>query len=122
VLKQGSIVLAQVSDPQGGNSKARPVVIVTPTNEINAQSSLVGVAITGAFSDPLADDEVAIPYHPAGTARTGLRKPCVAKCSWMVIVEPSAVLEQKGFLSTERLVTILTKIASLQTKSESGEE
>jgi len=122
VLKQGSIISARVSDLQGGNPKTRPVVVVTPTSEISPQGLFVGVAITGTFSDPLADDEVALPFHPAGTASSGLRKPCVAKCSWMVPLRVTDVIDQKGFLTTERLAAILTRISSLELKAKDEQE
>lgn len=110
MLKQGSVIRAWIEDPQGGNPKPRPLVVVTPTDDIRQSAVLVAVAITGRFSDPLADDEVPLPYHPAGKANSGLRKPCVAKCSWMAITRLEDVLEVKGFLNTERLTVILQKI------------
>lgn len=113
MLRQGSIVRASVNDPQGGNAKLRPLVVLTPTSEIADDALVVAAAITSQFSDPLAEDEVALPYHPAGRASTGLTKPCVAKCSWLVAIRPADVIEQRGFLSTERLTTILTAIAKL---------
>jgi mRNA-degrading endonuclease toxin of MazEF toxin-antitoxin module len=118
MLKQGSIVRARVVDPQGGNSKLRPLVIVSPTSDINSKETLVAVAITGRFSDPLADDEVALPYHPAGSAASGLRKPCVAKCAWLVELNQADVVEQKGHLSNERLRAILQRITELGSRSD----
>jgi mRNA-degrading endonuclease toxin of MazEF toxin-antitoxin module len=117
MLKQGSIVRARVVDPQGGNAKIRPLVIVSPTTEINSKQTLVAVAITGRFADPLAADEVALPYHPSGIATSGLRKPCVAKCAWLVELESEDVVERKGFLSNERLSAILQRISELGSRS-----
>jgi hypothetical protein len=122
MLKQGSIVLAWVNDPQGRNPKARPLVVITPTNEILTSKLLVAVAVTGQFSDPLADDEVALPYHPAGRASSGLRKPCVAKCSWLLPIRSEDVLERKGFLTSERVVAILSAVARLQVPPQDAAE
>ena len=65
-LVQGQIVQAEVCDPEGGNRKRRPLVIVTATSEISDQEPLVAVAVTSRFREPLQDDEVLLPWHPAG--------------------------------------------------------
>jgi len=111
MLRQGAVIVAWVSDPQGQNPKARPLVVLTPTKEIEASNLIVAVAVTGQFGDPLGPDEVALPYHPGGRAGTGLRKPCVAKCSWLVRIQPADVKERKGFIPSERLVAILNSVA-----------
>ena len=80
---QGSIVRAQVTDPQGGNPKQRPLVVVTTSSEIDLDGELVAVAITGELATPLSDDEVLLQWHPLGRCRTRLKKPSVAKCSWL---------------------------------------
>jgi mRNA-degrading endonuclease toxin of MazEF toxin-antitoxin module len=113
VLKQGSIVQARVYDPQGQNPKVRPLVVITPTPEIGAAAQFVAVAISGRFSTPLADDEVPLPYHPAGKANSGLRKPCVAKCSWLVTLAQADVVAEKGFLTAERLDAVLRAVGRL---------
>jgi hypothetical protein len=118
MLRQGSIVQALVCDPQGRNPKVRPLVVITPTSEILASKLLVGVAITGQFSNPLCRDEVALPYHPGGRASSGLRKPSVAKCTWLVTVRPEDIAEHKGFLSAERLLAVLSAVQSLEDKTE----
>jgi hypothetical protein len=114
MLRQGSVVRARILDPLGDNPKVRPLVIVTQTHEISPNQPLVAVAITGRFSNPLAADEVPLPHHPAGSAKTGLRKPCVAKCSWVVSLRPEDILEQKGFITTDKLTAILKRINQLQ--------
>jgi hypothetical protein len=120
MLKQGSIVRARVADPRGGNEKVRPLVVITPTREISANEPLLGVAITGSFSDPLKGDEVPLPYHPSGATNSSLRKPCVAKCSWLAELNLSDVIEIKGFISNERLIGVLNTIASLE--KEAGDD
>jgi mRNA-degrading endonuclease toxin of MazEF toxin-antitoxin module len=114
MLRQGSVVLASVTDPQGHNPKVRPLVVLTPTPEIAASNALVAVAITGQFANPLAPDEIALPYHPGGRAGTGLRKPCVAKCSSLVTIQSVDVLELKGFVPNERLAAILNSVGRLE--------
>jgi mRNA-degrading endonuclease toxin of MazEF toxin-antitoxin module len=108
--------------PTGSESKARPLLVVSSDAEIAAGSKLICVAITGQFREPLADDEVALPFHPAGAASSGLTKPSVAKCSWAVTIDKSNVMEHKGFVSKERLTAVLLTIAELERrrKQQSG--
>lgn len=113
MLQQGSVIRALVPDPRGQNPKWRPLVVLTPTAEIENAETIVAVAITGVYSDPLASDEVPLPYHPQGKARTGLRKPCVAKCSWLVTILKTNILDVRGFLSNERLSVLLLKVSEL---------
>jgi hypothetical protein len=70
----------------------------------------VAVAITGRFSEPLAADEVTLPFHPRGRANSGLRKPCVAKCSWLETIEVNHVIEPMGFVSASIMRAILERI------------
>ena len=116
MLRQGSIVRAWVSDPQGRNPKLRPLVVITPSQDIPGCKVLVGAPITGQFSIPVAKDEIALPYHPGGRASSALRKPCVAKCSWLVTLRPEDIAEQKGFLSSERLLSVPKAVADLEGK------
>jgi hypothetical protein len=84
--EQGGIVIARVLDPQKRNSKSRPVVIVTPTDQIKPTAPFYGVAITGQLPRPITDDFVLIPYHRDGHVRTGLKKRSAAKCDWLAHV------------------------------------
>lgn len=112
-LAQGQIVQAEVADPQGGNRKFRPLVIVTATSELSDQEPLVAVAITTRFGAPLQDDEVLLPWHPAGIVRTKLRKPCVAKCRWLCQVAVTEVIEQRGVVPREQMQQIIARINTL---------
>ncbi|MCH7751880.1 MAG: type II toxin-antitoxin system PemK/MazF family toxin [Planctomycetes bacterium] len=110
---QGCIVRAEVRDPQGGNPKIRPLVIVTATEEITACDTVVGTAITSVFSEPLQVDEVALPWHASGFARTSLTKPCVAKCSWLCEIAKGRIIETKGSVLSAQMKEIIEKVKSL---------
>jgi len=112
-LAQGQIVQAEVCDPQGGNRKLRPLVIVTATSEITAQEPLVAVAVTSRFREPLEDDEVLLPWYPAGNVRTKLRKPCVAKCSWLCQLAVTDVVGQRGIVPREQMQEIIARVKTL---------
>jgi len=117
VYKQGSVIRARVLDLQGQNLKVRPLVIVTPTAEITRTTPLVVVGITGSFSDPLADDEVAMPFDPGRRAGSGLTKPCVAKCRWLRSIHLADVIEKMGYISVEKLTEILEKLKDIEAES-----
>jgi hypothetical protein len=81
-LRQGDIVKVEVVDPQHRNPKVRPVIILNPSEEIDAEMELAAIAITGTVPDPLPGSFVLLPYHPRGHPRTGLQKRSAAVCDW----------------------------------------
>jgi mRNA-degrading endonuclease toxin of MazEF toxin-antitoxin module len=112
---RGRIVKADVLDPQGRNRKRRPLVIVTPTEQILPGGSLWGVAITTAVSKPLPNDCVALPFHPQGLAKTKLKTFCAAKCTWLQKIEHEEdIREYLGVVPEEQLLEILKKVDALQ--------
>ena len=76
----GSIVWAEVEDANGYR-KVRPVVVVTPTADIQAGKPVRVVAITTRLPDPLPEDHVLLPWDQQGKARSGLRRRCAAVAS-----------------------------------------
>jgi hypothetical protein len=123
VLRQGSVVRAWVNDPQGGNPKCRPLIVITPTKEIG-DGLIAVVAITGEFADPPAHDEIPLPFDPTGKAKTGLRKPSVAKCSWQEAVAPADVVDdgKQRWIPSQHLTLILEKIAELDAAVDASSE
>ena len=112
-LTQGCIIRANVFDQRGRNPKVRPLVVVTATSELTSSSSFFAVAIAGRFSEPLADDEVMLPWHRDGLSRTRLCKPCVANCSWLCEIKEEDVVEIKGVVppvQMEKIVEIVREL------------
>ena len=81
--EHGSIVWAMVADPNG-HKKRRPVVILTPTKEIIAGASLVGVAVTSTPTIPKPPLHVELPWHSDKHEKTGLFRKSWAICTWIV--------------------------------------
>ena len=108
--EQGRIVFAEVLDPQGRNSKIRPLVIVSETEEIEAGELFFCVAITGELPKKLPDDCVLLPYSPKTHPRTGLKKKCAAMCSWLVEIRESHIQRYAGTVSASELQDILDRI------------
>jgi mRNA-degrading endonuclease toxin of MazEF toxin-antitoxin module len=109
-LGRGRIVLAEVPDPNGQNPKARPLVIVTATEEIQEGKPFVGVAVSTTIPHPVPDDCVELPYHHAGHPRTGLRKRCVAVCTWRHALTHEDVIRDLGRVPDQQMFEILEKV------------
>jgi mRNA-degrading endonuclease toxin of MazEF toxin-antitoxin module len=109
-MQQGSIVIAMVADPSGANPKERPLVVVSPSAAIKTGEPIVAAAISTQFNEPVLATEVKLPFHPKGTARTGLTKPCVAKCDWLCTLQPEDIRAIRGYVSGETLKSILAII------------
>jgi hypothetical protein len=107
-VQQGSIIRARVTDLSGVNIKTRPLVVVSKTLEIEREGVFYAVAITGEFSEPLAADEIPLPWDANRRCKTGLVKRCVAKCSWMREIPLTDVIEIKGHLSGHLLDVVVT--------------
>jgi mRNA-degrading endonuclease toxin of MazEF toxin-antitoxin module len=105
--EQGRIILVEVADPQSRNAKTRPAVIVSRTDEIQAEGRIACVAITSSVADKLPDDCVLLPFHPAGKSRTGLKKRCAAKCSWLFEITEEEIEKYIGRVPSQKLEEIL---------------
>jgi mRNA-degrading endonuclease toxin of MazEF toxin-antitoxin module len=112
-MQSGDIVWVRMVDPNGVNEKVRPVVVLTPSDEISAGSPVVGVCITTTLPNPLTDDYVELPWHPQGRVRTGLRRRCAALCTWLVRIDLAQAEETRGRLSGDKLQVIRTRIGEL---------
>ncbi len=108
-LALGAIVWVEVPDANGIR-KARPAVIVTPTDRISETAPLDVVAISSRLPDPLPEDHVLLPWHAQGHPRTGLNRRCAAVCAWVVRVTPADVQSVSGLVPDPIMQTILAKI------------
>jgi mRNA-degrading endonuclease toxin of MazEF toxin-antitoxin module len=108
----GQIVLAYVSDGKG-RTKERPCVVISPNRANDAGEPLQVVAITGIFNDPPPSHHVPLPWTPDGSGRTGLNKPCVAKCNWLREVNQDRVIKSVGYLPVEHVEWIVTEFDRL---------
>ncbi len=103
-------MLVEVQDPAGTNPKLRPVVIVTPANEVEVADTLIGVAVTTSFSEPLPENQIPLPWQPEARTITKLSKPSVAVCNWLVSMERSAIVEMKGVVPPRVLEKIIERL------------
>jgi hypothetical protein len=112
-LRRGRIVWAEVSDASGFR-KARPVVILTPTEEIRESETVAVVAITTTFSDPPPDHLVSLPWFPRGHPVPRLKKRSAVVTKWVTRIMPSDVIEVGGDVPRKQLIAIDKKLEELQ--------
>ena len=97
IIRIGTIILADVSDPFTGKEVGEhPVVVLTPQAEIDAGKDLVVAVCTTSFTYPLDSGWFDIPSKPGGHETTGLSQACVAKATWIEVVPQSKVLKVMG--------------------------
>lgn len=105
-VRQGTIVWIDVDDGRG-NVKRRPVLVVTPSNEILLDREILGLAITSTFRVPLEPQCVALPWSPKGHPATGLRRPSVVVCVWAVRFRVSDAVSIAGYVPGATLRGVL---------------
>lgn len=91
-VEQGSIVWASVTD-RNGHSKRRPVVVVTSTDDILMDASIVGVAITSTLPEEVPHTYIELPWSHLRHPTTGLYKRSAAVCNWLVSFKVSDVVQ-----------------------------
>lgn len=109
----GRIVWLDVPDPQGGNPKRRPCLIL----DITRDGTLVAnVATTSRFDpDALADDEILLPSGaPGRPSRLGLDRPTVAKCSWLVVAPADMATPEGPPVPRSQQVRIMERVQEMQ--------
>ena len=114
--EQGRIILVEVLDPQNRNSKTRPAVIVSTTEEIEADGNIACVAITTSVPDTLPAECILLPFNLAGKSRTGLKARSAAMCSWVFEVTEDKIEKYIGLVPPKQLQEIL---ACLEKRRES---
>jgi mRNA-degrading endonuclease toxin of MazEF toxin-antitoxin module len=118
----GDIVLfSAVLDPQGGNPKDRPAMVVTPEEAIEQGQPIEVVAITTLIPDPLPDDHVLLPWQLPRHPRTGLNKRCAAVGSWLASIPQDRVIRIVGFAPARRLVELAVILDRLKKQREEHE-
>lgn len=105
---QGRILQAKVPEVRGGY-KERPVIIVTPTDEITDGDSFQVVACTTQGESYPSEYNVSI---PAGKCR-GISSDSDAVCDWMPDVKEKDVVGVLGILPPKYLNQIISKLRKL---------
>jgi hypothetical protein len=127
-LQQGSIVwIANVPDLQGRNPKPQPraFIVVSATSDIRPGNTIIGVAVTSTFREPVTDIAmVPMRWNARGTVETGFRRKCFAKVDWALPIPlrrgPSGVEfdgEFEGkFVRKQELGKIIAAVREVQSR------
>ena len=115
------MVSADVADPRG-LVKRRPVLIITPTDEIVLDGTIVALAITTTFPDPPESNQVLLPWHSSGFCPTGLRRRSAVVCDWAVSLRPSQIDFVAGFLPTKYLLDVMNRRQQLEANPDKAED
>ena len=111
-LRQGQIVWVPVAD-KNGYCKEHPVIILTPTEDIDSAPQLFGVVAshTAAKRHPRPDHYLPIPHHPQRLCSTKLPRETVAVCDWVVPVKKREITVPNtgGFVQPRVLEAICAK-------------
>ena len=109
-LRQGRIVLVEMSDPQGRNPKLRPAIVVSKTGQECETGFLTVVALTTRIDQAPIEFSVRLPWHRDGHPRTQLRQSGVAVCNWFAAISPKEIVEVKGIVPPRELTRILALV------------
>lgn len=110
MIQQGTIVWVRIADPSGENHKCRPAVVLTPTEEIDAVGQVVVAAASTRFEEPLPVNKIKLPWHNNKHPVTGLKKPTVVVCDWLVTIDLNQVEAEIGSCPQPILYEILSKL------------
>jgi hypothetical protein len=110
-LQLGSVVWAELEDANGYR-KVRPVVLASPTEDIQAGRPVRVVAITTRLPDPLPEDHVLLPWDRQGKARSGLRRRCAAVATCQAEIAVGDMQEVAGILPPAVIGELLGKVSA----------
>jgi len=90
----GSVVLANIPDPDGRPcGHPHPAMVLRGPDDAG---NLYLIGISTQFESPPGRLMVECPWSPGGHPETGLDRPCVLKCWWVVPFHRSQVLQYLG--------------------------
>lgn len=89
----GTIILADVDEPNGAPAGPHPAVVLSSQADIDAGVNLQVAVCSTAFRYPLRDGWFDMPTHPEGHAITGLTEACVVKATWTAEIPQANVLK-----------------------------
>jgi mRNA-degrading endonuclease toxin of MazEF toxin-antitoxin module len=111
-LRQGHIVWVEIHDQAKRNKKRRPAVVLTATGDLSPSRPLVVVAATTRFERPLREEQIELPWSRTRHPVTGLYRPCVVVCDWLVPIYQSQIINIGGVVPNhilEQIVVLATR-------------
>jgi hypothetical protein len=114
----GRIVWAIRPDPNGQNSKCRPWIILTATDEISEEDPFVAVAISSQGDIDNSELLVELPWGPGQKSGTKLSRWSAAVCNWFAAIHFSELTEDDcGGIVPAKMVMEINKRIQLLSRS-----
>ena len=107
-LRRGRVIWASIRDHRG-IPKDRPLIVLTPTDELPDEVFEV-VVVTTTFADPPPEDHIPLPCQPQGRVGTQLRRRSAAVLTWIGEVHPDDVIRLYGDVPVHLMTQILQRI------------
>ncbi len=104
-----------VLDSGGQNSKTRRVVILTPNDALAAGFPIVAAPVTTQIPPVPGPDHVVLPFrNPPGTRHpaTGLTRRAGIVATWLVVVDPAAIVGLSGYVPRRAMALIHARTAA----------
>ena len=102
----GEVVIAWIPDPDG-----RPVGHPHTAMVLRADgTTAMLVAISSKFSNPPPSHWIRMEWHRARHPVTGLDRPCVAKCDWVVRFPENKIVKTIGVIPTKTFAAIVEEV------------
>lgn len=92
----GTIVWAEVREPNGTPVGPHPAMVLNRQEEIDAFRDLRVAVCSTAFGYALPAGWFEIPSQPGGHPLTGLHEACVVKATWLQTIPQSGVIRISG--------------------------
>ena len=111
----GRIVWAIRPDPNGQNSKRRPWIILTATDEISDEEPFVAVAVSSQGDIDNSERLVELPWGPGQKSGTKLSRWSAAVCNWFVAIHVGELTEDDcgGIVPAKTMIEINKRIQLL---------
>lgn len=97
-IRFGTIIWAEVNEPNGMAAGKHPAIVLNPQHEIDAGVDFSVVVCSTSFSYPLPSGWFEMPTRPgpSGHPTTKLKEACVAKATWPQVIPQTKVLNVAG--------------------------
>jgi mRNA-degrading endonuclease toxin of MazEF toxin-antitoxin module len=111
--RAGQIAWAVVKD-HNGFRKSRPVIIITPDDEIMANEPIVVMAVTTTFPEPAPSDHVELPWNPdRRRTSTHLARRSAAVITWIETVYADEITQPIGTVPSKVMKVICDRLTAL---------
>jgi len=110
-IHRGSVIWADLCDPDGNNLKDRPALVLLPQADIDLGRDLEVAVISTAWEYPLKPGWFEIESRPGGQCCTGLSEACVVKATWLEAVPQNKVNRVTGRAPRKLVSEVLNWLA-----------